>query len=184
VDHLDHVRLSGHDGLDVFIALRSLVDHSLVLVTGHAFCVPDQILYSQGIASFGPRHDSSGSVRAGVESLSVALPLNQERFGPHGTRNDPHLAILSTHGPLAGEPHFLPSVLLPVHVVVVAADLETPSVKLGEFPSLGQIPEGVQHADHHDGSVLSGVVLSPVYPFQVVVEGFGPLEEIGQSLVL
>src|SRR5688500_18122841 len=83
VHHVDEVGLGGHDGVDVLVGHRRLVDHLGVLAALDALGGADVVLHREAPLGLGPAHRPAGAVRAGVERVRVALAAHDEGLGPH-----------------------------------------------------------------------------------------------------
>ena len=67
------------------------------------------------------RHGPSGSMTAAHEALRIALAAHDVRTRAHAAGDDSHVAFTRTNSTLTRDEHVLAVVVLPGHVVVMAA---------------------------------------------------------------
>src|SRR5262245_45542133 len=119
VDDLDEIALRLHDGVDVLVRSRRLVDDVQVLAALDALRRRDVLIDGETLARLGPRHPAAGAMAAAFEALRVAEPANDVGARAHAARNDSELASARTHGAFARHEHVLAEVRLARRVVVM-----------------------------------------------------------------
>src|SRR5882672_7577844 len=104
---LDEVGLRRHDGIDVLVRRRDLVDHAFVLATFDACSLERQVLAREDLAGLSTAHAAARAVRARAIRRGLALAAHDEALRAHRARNDPQLARASAYCAFARHPDAL-----------------------------------------------------------------------------
>src|SRR5688572_16199769 len=116
------VALCMHDGVDVLVCHRDLIDDAIVLATLDTGGGPHLVFAREAALGFAAAHRATRAMAATGEALLVALAPHDVAARAHRAGNDPQLALLRRDGALAGHQHVLAEVALLLHIVVVAVD--------------------------------------------------------------
>src|SRR2546427_2183420 len=79
------------------------------------------IVEREAALRFRTRHGASSSMTTAHEAFRIALAAHDVRTRTHAAGDDSHVAFTRTHGALTRDEHVLPVVVLPGHIVVMAA---------------------------------------------------------------
>src|SRR5262245_2014073 len=104
---LDEIALRVHDGVDVLVSRRRLVDDVQVLAALDALRRHDVLVYREPLARLRARHPAAGAVATAQEALRVAEAADDVRARAHAARDDPELASARAHGAFARDEHVL-----------------------------------------------------------------------------
>src|ERR1700730_16556070 len=121
-DDLHQIALVSHHRLDVFVSAGNFIQHAYILAAFNARSLARQIVFRKRSFGRATRHLAAGPVRAGVETLGLALPFHDERFRTHRSGDDAIDIFLSIDRALARDENLLAIVLLERDVVVMAVD--------------------------------------------------------------
>ncbi len=168
-----------HDGVDVFVGHRDLVDHAFVLARFHSLRGALHVGPREAALGLGAAHDTPGAVAAAIETFRVALAAHNETLGAHRTRDDAELAFARRHRALAGDEHVLAEVLLLLHIVVVT--INCLHMRLEWFRD--HLAHRADHVVHHHFAVDARELLGPADRLYVIVVVLGAFLEVGQVLV-
>src|SRR5215471_7093071 len=154
------IALCFHDGVDRLVRHRCFVDDVLVLAALDAGSRLRVIVQREAPLRLRTRHGSSGSMTTTHEALRITLAAHNERTRAHTPRDNSHVALTRAYRTLARDEHVVAVVVLPGHVVVMAAH----DFQIGFEP--GNLSRGLDrrdHVAHHQFAVGQGIVLRPVH---------------------
>lgn len=175
---LDEVGLVGHDGVDVLVGGRNLVDDAAILAANDAFGLAFEIVLAEALARLRAAHAPAGAVGAGLEARGAALAANDVAARSHAAGNDAEFAAAGADSALARNPDIGAVVMLARDVVMVAVDDFA-----GHREGRQVTAQRRQHEIDHAGAVGGGVVLCPVHGGDIVGELRRPFAEPGQVAV-
>src|SRR6266481_4065539 len=121
VHHVYQVALRLHHCVDGLVGHRRFVDDIRVLAALHARSCLGVVVERESTLGLRTGHGASGSMTTAHEALWIALATHDVRTRSHAARNDPHVPLTSAYSALAGDEHVLAIMVLPGHVVVMAA---------------------------------------------------------------
>src|SRR5579883_2141974 len=180
VHDVDQIALCLHDGIDRLVRHRSFVDDIRVLTAFDACGRLHVIFHREATLRLATRHGPSRSMTAAHEPFRVALATHDVRACPHTAGDDSHVSLTRTHCALPRDEHVLAVVVLPSHVVVMAAH----HFYIGlEHRDLSRTLDRCDQVAHHQIAIGQGVVLRPVHRADVVLEVLRALRQVGEILV-
>ncbi|AEI09692.1 hypothetical protein CRES_1336 [Corynebacterium resistens DSM 45100] len=167
----------GHNGVNILIGIRDLVDPSLARPIDDPLHSSGEVVRREQFAGLRAREATTGAVRRGTKRGAVPSPLDDIAGCAHRTRDQRLYPRICADGALAGKPHLAPEVFLGRGVVVVTVD----ALDFLEFA-----PDKISHAFdetiHHLLSVQPREPLRPVKVGDVCIELRCALDEVGQVL--
>src|SRR5262245_25554818 len=92
VDDLDEIGLRRHDGVDVLVGGRTLVEHAAIETGFDPLHRLGVVVERDPALGFGTRELAPRAMRAGIERLRIALAADDIGPRAHAARDDPHLA--------------------------------------------------------------------------------------------
>src|SRR5437870_3968024 len=121
VYHVDQIALRFHHCIDGLVRHRCFVDDVGILTALDARSRPGMIVQRKAALRFCTRHGLSGSMAAAHEAFRIALSTDDVRARSHAARDNSHVAFACPDCFLTRDEHVLAVVVLPGHVVVMAA---------------------------------------------------------------
>src|SRR5581483_12475648 len=180
VHHVHQIALRFHHCVNGLVRHWSFVDYVRILTALDAGRCLHVILDGEAALCFATRHGASGPVATTHEALRIALAAHYVRTRAHAAGNDPHVPFPRTHCSFARDEHVLAIVVLPGHVVVMAAYNFHIGLERRDFSRLAGCGDDV--ADHQV-TVRKRVVLSPVHRANIVLEVLRALRQVREILV-
>ncbi len=119
--HVYQVTLRFHHRVNGLVRHRRLVDDVRVLTALDARRCFGVIVQRKAALRFCTRHGLSGSMAAAHEAFRIALSTDDVRARSHAARDNSHVAFACPDCFLPRDEHVLAVVVLPGHVVVMAA---------------------------------------------------------------
>src|SRR6266849_3821855 len=119
--HGHQIALRLHHGVNGLVRHRRFVDNVRVLTALDASRCLGMVVQGEAALRFCTRHGASGSMTTAHEAFRIALATHDVRTCSHAAGNNSHVAFTRTHCPLASDEHVLAVVVLPGHIVVMAA---------------------------------------------------------------
>src|SRR5260370_13234819 len=121
VHHVHQIALSLHHCVDGLVGHRRFVDDIRVLTALHSRSCLRMVVEREATLGLRERHGASSSLATAHETFRIALATHDVRTRSHAARNDPHVSLTSAYSALAGDEHVLAIMVLPGHIVVLAA---------------------------------------------------------------
>src|SRR5271170_1581723 len=121
VYHVDQIALRFHHGVDGLVRHRRFVDDVHILAALYAGCCLGMVVQGEAALRFVTRHGASGSMATAHEAFRITLAAHDVRTRAHAARDDTHVSLTRSHRALTRDQHVLAVVVLPGHIVVMAA---------------------------------------------------------------
>src|SRR5271157_2493190 len=148
---LDQIGLRRHDGLDVLVGSRGLVEHALSLGTFDPLGGLPVIFHGEALPGLRPAHEPAGAVAAAIEAVRVATSPHDEGGGPHAAWDHPAIACSRPDRSLARDEDILAVVVLALHVVVGAVDFNQRRTNL-KIEASQYVDDSLHHEESAGGS--------------------------------
>ena len=121
VYHVYQIALRFHHRVDGLVCHRRLVDHVRVLAAFDARRRFGVVIQREPALRVGTRHGAAGSMTTAHEAFRIALAAHNVRARSRAARDNSHVSLASAHRALTRDDHVLAIVVLPGHIVVMAA---------------------------------------------------------------
>src|SRR5580700_4409743 len=180
VHYVHQITLRFHHRVDGLVRHRRFVDYIGVLTALDARRRLGMVLQSEAALGLGTRHGTSGSMTTAHKAFRIAFTAYDVRTRPHAAGNNSHVAFTRTYCALARDEHVLAIVVLPSHVVVMAAHDFNILFERWDFSRAMHCRDQVTH---HQLAVGQRVVLRPVHCADVVLEVLRALRQVCEVLV-
>src|SRR5208337_1905623 len=155
VYHVHQIALRFHYRVDGLVRHWRFVDNVRVLTALNACSRLGVVVQGEPALGFGTRHGASGSMTTAHEALRIALAAHDVRARPHAAGNNSHVALTRTYRSLTSDQHVLAVMVLPGHVVVMAAD----DFHIGfERRDFSRALDCRDHVAHHQLAVCQRIV--------------------------
>src|SRR5262249_38248678 len=122
VHHVHQIALRFHHSVNRLVRHRSFVNDIRVLTALDAGGCLVVIVQREAALRLPTRHGPARPLATTHEAFRIALAAHDVRTRAHAAGNDSHVALTRTHCSLACDEYVLAIVVLPGHVVVMAAD--------------------------------------------------------------
>src|SRR5579864_5685487 len=175
VYHVYQIALRFHHGVDGLVRHRGFVDDVRVLTALDAGCCLRVVIQCEAALRLRTRHGTSGSMTAAHETFRIALAAHDVRTRAHAAGNDSHVPLTRTNCALPCDEHVLAVVVLPGHVVVMAAYDFHIGFERRDFSRSLYRPD---HIAHHQIAVGQCIILCPVHCADVVLEVLRALRQV------
>src|ERR1700733_7029415 len=122
VNHIYQIALRFHHGVDGLVRHRRFIDDIRILTALDAGRRLGVVIQGEPALGFGTRHGTSRSMATAHEAFRITLAAHDVRTRSHAARDDSHVALARADCPLTRDEHVLAVVVLPGHIIVMAAD--------------------------------------------------------------
>jgi hypothetical protein len=151
--HINQITLCFHHGVNGLVRHRSFINDVRILTALNAGSRLGVIVQREAAPRFCTRHGASGSMATAHEAFRIALAAHDVRTRTHAARDNAHVSLTSTHCALAGDEHVLAVVVLPGHVVVMAA--HDRDIRIERWAPLPNMSAVVISTESHFGFIVA-----------------------------
>src|ERR1700676_400498 len=173
--------LRRHDGVNILVRGRRLVEDARVLAAFDTLRFAREILEREATHRLTPAHPAARAVRARLERFRVAEAAHHERARAHRAGDEAELAQAGPNRTLARHVHVGTEVPLARDVVVVAVHDGLGATEARQLDLA--VTQRLERVLHHDLAVGASVVLGPTHRFHVGVERRRVFGEVSQVAI-
>src|SRR5713226_8829279 len=166
VYHVHQIALRLHHGVDGLVSHRRFVDNVRILTALDACSCLVVDVERESALGLRTRHGASGSMATAHETFRIALATHDVRTRAHAAWDDSHVALTRADCSLTHDEHVLAVVVLPGHIVVMAAYDFHIGFKRRNFSRTLHRRDQVAH---HQIAIGQRIVLRPVHRADVVL---------------